>query len=191
MKRIIFLTGEPGVGKTTIGKEIAKKINAFFLDKDTLCDPFANLLASQNGEDSKHSELYINTVRDIEYSIIEDVIKENIDFVSNIVIVAPYGREIKEGSEYFVNLKSVLSKLTDNVVEIKVYSVVCSFQETKNRIIKRNKKDDAYKINNWEQYLKDREANYNKKYNFSVNKIIENDKNLEKIVELVLDDIKI
>ena len=54
MKNIILLIGMPGCGKTTIGKEVAEKINYKFLDMDSYIEEISKSTVKElfdKGED--------------------------------------------------------------------------------------------------------------------------------------------
>ena len=48
MKSIITIDGPSGVGKTTIGKEIASKLNFLFFQVENFIDMFLNILMTKN-----------------------------------------------------------------------------------------------------------------------------------------------
>ncbi len=43
-KRLIILCGAPGAGKTFFGQELSKSLEASYLDKDTIANPFTEKL---------------------------------------------------------------------------------------------------------------------------------------------------
>ena len=51
LKKNLTLTGMMGVGKSTIGKKLAKKLNYKFIDIGVIC-PFLNYIFSQAQESS-------------------------------------------------------------------------------------------------------------------------------------------
>lgn len=189
MKKIIYIAGDPGTGKSTIGLEVAKKIKAGFIDKDTMCDPLTHFIAEHTGEEhSKDSTLYERHLREIEYHSMERLMTENILSLDNVVMVAPFGKEIKPDSEYFQNLKYKIKKEHHINVEILIFIVTCSPEENKNRIIKRNRKDDWAKIENWEKYSHARKLGEQKNYHIYTQAEVENnhiEESVRKIMEYI------
>lgn len=156
MKKIIIITGFPGVGKTTIGKEVAKSIKGAFLDKDTISDKFTNLTTKHvTFEHDKESDFYKNEIRDLEYEVTMDIAIEQIEFLDNIIIVGPFTKELKIGSSFFENYEK---KLNEKKINFKFYfiNIVCSELENKKRIKNRDLPEDRLKINDWTNYSKKR-----------------------------------
>lgn len=174
-KKIVFLAGDPGTGKTTLAKEFLKNHAGIILDKDTICDRFTHFLGDLMNLDPKHSEFYQEHVRDLEYNVMEDIFLENIIHSDIIFLVAPYGKEIKENNQYFKNLIKKIKQSGIEDFDLFVFVIECSPEENKARIVLRNKKDDVYKINNWNEYAKERKIGENKNYNKYVKKMFNSD----------------
>jgi dephospho-CoA kinase len=187
MKRIIYIAGDPGTGKTTVGLEIAKQLKAAFIDKDTMCDPLTHFITEYLGEENpKESDLYERHLRTIEYHSMERLMAENILCVDDIVMVAPFGKEIKPDSEYFQNLKYNLKKEHHIDVEILIFIITCSPEENKRRIIERNRKDDWEKLNQWDKYSQKRKLGEKKDYHIYTEAEVQND-NVQNSVQKIME----
>jgi deoxyadenosine/deoxycytidine kinase len=161
-KQMLIISGQPGTGKTTIGKYFASYFDIAFLDKDIICDEFTfyimkNLFKKDNDKDSKE---YKENVRDLEYLTFKKIIKSQLELETSFVAVAPFTKEINEDNSYFDELY--------NLAEHKGYDIyfihlAANTEEIKRRIIRRNKPEDKYKIDNWDEYVK-RFENKNLKY---------------------------
>jgi dephospho-CoA kinase len=175
MKKIIYIAGDPGTGKSTVGLELAKKIKAAIIDKDTMCDTLTHFIAEYVGEKHpKDSTLYERHLRNLEYSSMEKIMIENIIALDTVVMIAPFGKEVKPESEYFQNLKFKMKKKYNMDVQILIFIITCSPEENRLRITKRNRKDDFLKIKNWEKYAKKRKLGESKIYHIYTKAEIEN-----------------
>lgn len=152
MKKIIIITGMPGVGKTTLGKALAKTINAAFLDKDTVSDKFTNLITKNvTHEHDKESDFYRSEVRDLEYEVTMDIAIEQINYINNVIVVGPFTKELKDNLIFFEKYKK------NNInVEFHFFNIICNKEENKRRIKIRNLPEDKMKLDDWKNYSKRR-----------------------------------
>lgn len=156
MKKIIIITGFPGVGKTTIGKELSKALKGAFLDKDTISDKFTNLITKNiTFEHDKESDFYKKEIRDLEYEVTMDVAVEQLEFLDNIIIVGPFTKELKIDSNFFDNYKKKIGNKNIKA-EILFFNIVCSEEDNKKRIKNRDLPEDRLKINDWNNYFKNK-----------------------------------
>jgi 2-phosphoglycerate kinase len=185
VKKIIIITGFPGVGKTTVGKGVAKSINASLLDKDTVSDKFTNLITKYvTKENDKESLFYKTVIRDLEYTVTMDIALEQIEFLDCIVIVGPFTKELKKESVFF---ETYIKKTKDKNINVNFYffNIICDQDENKIRIENRGLPEDKIKILDWDKY-KDKRSNNNTKEGVIV---LEN-KNVEKTISDVLSFLK-
>lgn len=152
-KQMIIISGQPGAGKTTIGKYFARYFDISFLDKDIICDDFTfyimkNLFNKENDKDSKE---YKDNVRDLEYLTFKKILKSQLELEISFVAVAPFTKEVNEDNEYFDELYD-LAEL--HGYDIYFIYLVSNTEEIKRRIIRRNKPEDKSKIDNWEDHIK-------------------------------------
>ena len=100
MSNIIFLCGEPGSGKTTIGKYLVKHYlkDFYFLDKDTLYSSLTGEIMSilTNNQYDRDSPLYKNHCRNHEYNGLIDCAIENAKLFKNSLICSPFGKELSD-----------------------------------------------------------------------------------------------
>jgi deoxyadenosine/deoxycytidine kinase len=151
-KQVIIISGQPGTGKTTIGKHFAEYLDIAFFDKDIICDDFtfhimSNLYGKQHDKDGDD---YKNNVRYLEYKTIQNIMMSQFELNLSFVVVAPFTNEIQNGFEYFdeIEEQARLREYDIYFIHIKVDE-----EELKSRIIKRNKPEDKHKIDNWEHYV--------------------------------------
>lgn len=83
MSRVIIFCGLPASGKTTLAKEISKRLNIFCLHKDALKERMYTLLDGKTLEDSRR---YGKCVIEMILSLAEDSIKNDVD----IIVESPF-----------------------------------------------------------------------------------------------------
>lgn len=175
---MIIILGQPGTGKTTIGKHFSRYFDIAFLDKDIICDQFTFYIMKNifNKENDKDSEDYKKNVREIEYSTFKNVMKSQIELDVSFVAVAPFTMELKEDSNYFDELYEFANSREYDSYFI---NIISRPEEIKRRIIRRNKPEDKFKILNWSEYTKRFENQKKKSYiknflNEDINDTIDN-----------------
>lgn len=177
-KQMIVISGQPGTGKSTIGRYFAKYFDVGFLDKDIICDEFTfYIMKNMFGKEfDKDSNDYKENIREIEYLTFKKVMKSQIELEVSFVAVAPFTEEVKYSSIYFDELYE-LANLHD--YDIYFIHLITNEKEVKKRIMKRNRLEDQAKLNDWVNYSKRFEHNNLKVYiksflNEELNDTIEN-----------------
>lgn len=145
-----MIAGAAGSGKTYIGKRLAKKIAAAYLDKDTIsnCSTEKLLVSLGVSPNDRESSLYILDVKDIEYSTLIEVAKENLDVMDRVICSASFIRQILS-PEWLYNLASDM-KLID--VDLVVVWIKVDVEIAKERILARGRGKDIGKLSNWNRY---------------------------------------
>ena len=150
MKKLILVTSPPACGKTFISKQIAKTLqHVVYLDKDTLIVLSKQIFAVANQEYNRSSAFFEQNIRDYEYAAIVDIAMEAMEYDENILINAPFTKEIRD-KQYIDSLKARLSEKGARLVVIWVQTDV---EVCRQRMIKRNSDRDAWKLENWDQYI--------------------------------------
>ncbi len=153
-KRLILVTSPPACGKTFISQMLAKNLShVVYLDKDTLIG-LSNVIFDVAGEErNRSSDFFEEKIRNVEYEVVIDLALEALRYEDNVLINAPFTREIRD-SEYMHSLKKKLApfkaKLT--VVWVETTPEVC-----RERMIERNSDRDTWKLANWDEYIKTRD----------------------------------
>jgi len=147
MKTIVYLTGYPGCGKSTVGKKLAKGLNYKFYDLDKEIEKKAGM--SVNGIFEKYGE---EKFREMESEVLTELSK-----AKNAVIATGGGTpcynnnpEIIESTGLSVYLKMPPAALAVRLINAK----------TKRPLLKNISKDKL--INHIEEQLKEREIFYKK-----------------------------
>ncbi|KZL91961.1 AAA family ATPase [Clostridium magnum] len=89
-------------------------------------------------------------VRDLEYKVILDLASEALEFDSNVIINAPFSRELRD-IQYIENLRN---RLKEYDAKLRVIWIECSEETAHERMLKRNSDRDTWKLQHWEEYIK-------------------------------------
>ena len=151
MKKLILITSPPASGKTTLAKKLAKALReTVYLDKDTLV-PLSERVFEAAGEPvNRSSGFFEKMIRDVEYQVILDFGAQAIEFDSNVIINAPFSREIRD-RQYMDSLRARFAALG---AEVCVIWISCSIETTHQRMLARNSDRDTWKLANWDEYVK-------------------------------------
>jgi hypothetical protein len=152
--KIHIICGLPGVGKTTYGRMFALKHScAMLLDIDTCSERLvkAGMALAKLDPSDRDSEVFKSSFRAPIYDTVFQIAQENIGLVSDIVIIGPFTKEIKD--------PLWPSKLADFLgvsrVCVLVHFICCNSDERRERLIKRNNPRDASKVKSqqdWESH---------------------------------------
>ncbi|MHC1684488.1 MAG: AAA family ATPase [Clostridiaceae bacterium] len=153
MKKLILVTSPPACGKTFISKQLAKALkNCVYLDKDTLIVLSKKIFEVAKEEFNRSSDFFEENVRDPEYDAILELALEAIVYNDNVIINAPFTREIRDDKF----LDSLRAKLAEKDAELAIVWVDTAVEVVKQRMIDRNSDRDTWKIENWDEYIKTR-----------------------------------
>lgn len=150
-KNLILITSPPACGKTTLAKKLAKELcETVYLDKDTLIPLSKKIFEVAEEEYNRSSEFFKKHVRDLEYKVVLDLAFEAIEFDSNVIINAPFSRELRD-KQY---IESLRNRLKGYGAELRVIWIECSEETAHERMLKRNSDRDTWKLQHWEEYIK-------------------------------------
>lgn len=152
---ISLVIGEAGVGKSAIGKLIAKEKNYTYIDKDTatirLTEQYLKESSPTKNAHDRESAFYLETVRPLEYKIILALALENIELGNSVVLTAGFELEIQD--ENWLHTNPEILKIRA-LADLHVVMITVDRQTLLNRLITRNELRDTWKLNNWDTYLK-------------------------------------
>jgi len=157
--RLILFAGHAGTGKTTLAKKALPLIiertgqDFFFLDKDTVYGKYSSKIMERltGNPNDRDSPFYLENLRDLEYSGLIDIVRENLSLHVNVLLVGPFTREI-QSAKMFDPSALELPKET----HIQIAWVDLGDDEAKFRLEKRADPRDAWKLAHWNEYLKRR-----------------------------------
>jgi predicted kinase len=163
VKRLILVTSPPASGKTYISKQLAKALkHVVYLDKDTLIVLSHQIFKLGNAEVNRSSDFFEEHIRNYEYEAILALAMEALEYDDIVLINAPFTREIRD-TTYVDNLKQQLAEKDARLTVVWVETDVAVVKE---RMIQRNSSRDTWKLENWDEYIKE--------VDFSVPKSIDN-----------------
>lgn len=152
---VIIVIGEAGVGKSAVGKLIAREKQYTYIDKDTatirLTEQYLGESSPTKNKHDRESAFYLSTVRPLEYKTILALTLENIELGNNVVLTAGFELEIQD--ENWLHTHPEMMQIRA-LADLKVVLVTVDQQTLLNRLIMRNELRDTWKLNNWEAYLK-------------------------------------
>lgn len=108
-----------------------------------------NLLTGNPND--RDSPFYLNNLRDLEYSGLLDIVRENLALNINVLLVGPFSREIQSGKIF--NPKAL--GIPENT-HIQIAWIDLGDEEAKKRMEKRADPRDEWKLVHWNEYLKRR-----------------------------------
>ena len=141
---LFLIAGVAGEGKSLFGQIFAQKIGATYLDKDTLAAPFLTALMQEAND--RHSEIYFNNFRPLEYRSLLQVAEENILLGQSVVLVAPFIKEV-------TNLEWI-QLLEERFGRFHLFWIQADHQQLLANLRHRNLERDAEKIANPEAFLR-------------------------------------
>jgi predicted kinase len=148
---VYVVIGPAGSGKSTVGRRIARRQGAAYLDKDTLVTGFTELLLETNGfprSDRDHNEYYQSVLLPLEYETLLKVCGDNIAVGSSVVLDAPFGR-------YFGDENYLLDAARRHAwpdVELVVVHVTVDGPALRDRLVARANPRDEWKIAHWQEF---------------------------------------
>lgn len=89
-----FVCGPPGVGKSTLGRALARDVEASLLDRDTLIEPLIGVVHTLLGLDPADLDAARSraALGDAPYRTLFDTARDNIVIGGRVVLVAPFTR---------------------------------------------------------------------------------------------------
>jgi tRNA uridine 5-carbamoylmethylation protein Kti12 len=156
INNLILITSPPASGKTTLAKKLAKELHeTVYLDKDTLIPLSKKVFEVAHEEVNRSSEFFEKHIRDLEYKVILDLAFEAIEYDSHVIINAPFSREVRD-KQYISDLREKLKTYNG---ELKVIWIECSKETAHRRMVERNSDRDTWKLENWDEYVKNENFN--------------------------------
>ncbi|BBH22284.1 ATPase [Paenibacillus baekrokdamisoli] len=153
MRKLIFVLGGAGAGKTTVAKALAHTRRAALFDMDTLLRPAAEAIMTQAGLDpnDRDSATYKRLCRDLGYRITMDAALENIAIGTDAIVIGPFTQETEDP----LWLENELAAIGATMNEVEVKVVVVHLQDEQlyqQRIEARSSVLDRWKLDNWSQF---------------------------------------
>jgi predicted kinase len=148
---LALVAGYAGSGKSEAGKLLAAATGWAMLDKDTLSRPITErLLQAMGGDpDDRHSSVYLEHVRPLEYECLMKAAWENLECGISVVLVAPFLAEAAD-TQWTGRVARRCRRLGARFEALWVDSDLESMRE---HLISRNASRDTWKLAHWSSYV--------------------------------------
>ncbi|MBU5670295.1 AAA family ATPase [Paenibacillus brevis] len=153
MQKLVFFVGVAGTGKTTVALKLAERMQAAFLDRDTVGGRFVEKMLEMNGLDvnDRDSDFYKKHLRDLEYDTTKDICIENLAAGQNVFMISPFTAELK--NKAWIEAVLAAAGKTHAEVDVKVVAVTLKDMDLqKTRIIDRQTERDTWKLEHWDDF---------------------------------------
>ncbi|MGH3922868.1 MAG: AAA family ATPase [Pseudonocardiaceae bacterium] len=149
--RLSLVGGFAGSGKSEFGRFLSTMTGWALLDKDTLTRPFAEALLLSLGSDvnDRHTALYREKIRPLEYRAVINTALQNLDCGVSTVVTAPFISEIVD-EPWLTRLKNQCAARDG---EVTVVWVECDEESMYDYLSFRGAARDAWKLECWDDYL--------------------------------------
>ncbi|RAY15938.1 ATP-binding protein [Actinomadura craniellae] len=150
---MLVVAGLAGSGKTETGKLLSGLTGWALLDKDTLTRPLVESLLLRLAGDphDRHSPVYAEGVRPLEYSCLMKAGWENLACGTSVILSAPFIREVNDAAW----IRRTRRRCQRFGVELRVVWVASDADTMRMRLVSRGAERDMWKLANWDDYLSD------------------------------------
>lgn len=148
---LVLVGGYAGSGKTEFARFLGDVSGWAFLDKDSLTRRLVERLLTSMGGDAndRHTDLYLNEIRPLEYKCLMDTANDNIDCGISTILAAPFITELND--------EAWLNRLTNRCkakgVEVAAVWVRCDVDSMREYIEFRDAPRDTWKLTHWDEYV--------------------------------------
>jgi predicted kinase len=148
---LVLVGGYAGSGKTEFARFLGDVSGWAFLDKDSLTRRLVERLLVAMGGDQhdRHTDLYLNEVRPLEYKCLMDTAFDNIDCGISTILAAPFISELND--EAWMN--RLINRCKAKGVEVASIWVRCDVDSMREYIEFRDAPRDAWKLEHWDDYI--------------------------------------
>lgn len=145
---LIIISGLPGSGKSTCGRNLARKFNVPYVDYDTLIGNFMENIYARFYQEVSYRK-FLAEWRECTYDTFWNVVAENIRLGSSVVASAPLTKE-HMNSFFFTEFQEKYN------IQTRVLSIIPELPSEilRKRIIARGEPRDDEKIKEWDEYYK-------------------------------------
>jgi predicted kinase len=138
---LILIVGVAGSGKTTLAREIVRRVSVAYLDNNHIADAF--LPHTRNGRQYEK-------VRPHFYEALYTITRENLQLGNSILLDVPHIKEMQR-SQWRRFIKRMVSTTKARLIIIRC---LCSENVLRSRIQSRGEQRDRWKLKNWKKFLR-------------------------------------
>jgi predicted kinase len=142
--------GYAGSGKSEFSRFISQLTGWPVLDKDPITRPLVERLLVELGGDpnDRHSDVYREQVRPLEYQCLLETAYANIDCAISTVLTAPFVAEATDARW----MRRLINRCEARGVTVVVVWIHCDLDTMHENISFRSAARDSWKLQNWETY---------------------------------------
>lgn len=137
---LILIVGVAGSGKTTLAKEILRRLWAVYLDNNHIVDAF--FPHTRNGR-------AYEKLRPCFYRALYTIVEENLKRGNSVVLDAPHVKEMQD-SGWRRSIKSMAARTNAQLIVIRCR---CAERLLRTRLRVRGEKRDRWKLDHWKEFL--------------------------------------
>lgn len=139
---LILMMGVAASGKTTVSKLILERLHLTYLDNNFIVDAFY--------PDTRNVADYIK-MRPLFYDILYRITNENLAMGNSVLLDAPHVKEMRD-TQWQAYISEGVAKRKARLAIVRCF---CDEQTLKKRIVARGEERDAWKLRNWQEFLKE------------------------------------
>lgn len=133
--------GVAGSGKTTLCKEIVRRLSVLYLDNNFIADAFF--------KDVREGAAY-RKFRPHSYEALYRITEENLRLGNSVLLDAPHVKDVQT-AEWRTFVKDLARRTKSRLVVIKCK---CSEDVLRRRLIARGESRDGWKLRNWNEFIR-------------------------------------
>lgn len=148
--RLLIVAGYAASGKTRVGQDLARRLPACYLDKDTLAGPFVERLLEALGQPAsdRDSAVYRNSVRSLEYEALVATGLEAASLGADVLLSAPFLAQLADATW----TAELAAKAEAIRVALAVVWIACDRETLRARMTHRGSPRDVAKLAEWDDY---------------------------------------
>jgi predicted kinase len=139
---MILVMGHAGSGKTSVAREILRRVVCVYLDNNFIADAFF--------PSTRNSPEYIE-LRPRLYSALYRITEENLRIGNSVVLDVPHVREVQD-RQWHRLIQGLTARTASRLLIIKCR---CSEDALRDRLLRRGEERDRWKLENWQQFLRE------------------------------------
>ena len=147
---LVLVGGYAGSGKSEFARFISQLTGWPVLDKDPITRPLAERLLTALGGDpnDRHTELYRQQVRPLEYQCLLEAAYANVDCSISTVLTAPFIAELTDMRW----MRRLENRCEARGVSVSPIWIQCDIETMHEYISFRSAARDSWKLQNWDEY---------------------------------------
>jgi predicted kinase len=143
---LILVMGVAGAGKSTLSREIMRRICAVYLDNNHIADAFF--------PNTRNGARY-NRLRSGFYEALYTIAEENLKLGNSVLLDVPHIKEI-QSRKWRGRIRRIATRTAAKMIVIRC---LCSEEITRARLIARGQQRDHWKLRHWKEFLNEQPLN--------------------------------